>query len=81
MHPQAVCARSTDRQYVEPGQAPDRSENAGDRLQTGDYSAGGACLELNSDIKLPDRLEMFSRHHKEALPGGVETGKRIGVSF
>ena len=46
-----------------------------------DYSAGGACLELGSDIKLPDRFEMFHGTTRKRCRLVWKRGKRIGVSF
>ena len=40
-----------------------------------DYSAGGACLELSGQIRLPRAIRIVLRHHKEAMPYRVEQGK------
>jgi hypothetical protein len=46
-----------------------------------DYSAGGACLELSSNITLPDRFEMFHGTTRKRCRLVWSRGKRIGVSF
>jgi hypothetical protein len=37
-----------------------------------DYSAGGACLEVCGQTKLPNRFELASRRDKKALPGRLD---------
>lgn len=46
-----------------------------------DYSAGGACIELNSDIKLPSRFEFLHGGVKKRCRLVWHRARRVGVSF
>ncbi len=46
-----------------------------------DYSAGGACLELNGQVKLPERFDMFYGTTKKRCRVVWSRGIRIGVCF
>ncbi|QIG91684.1 MULTISPECIES: PilZ domain-containing protein [Bradyrhizobium] len=46
-----------------------------------DYSAGGACLEFQKPIQLPERFEMFHGNTKKRCRRVWSRGVRVGVSF
>jgi hypothetical protein len=46
-----------------------------------DYSAGGACLEICGQIKLPKRFELLFGGTKKRCRVVWEAGRRLGVSF
>jgi hypothetical protein len=46
-----------------------------------DYSAGGACLELNPRINLPPRFDMLHGGTKKRCRIVWRAGPRLGVSF
>jgi PilZ domain len=46
-----------------------------------DYSAGGACLEIFGQVKLPDRFEMFYGNTRKRCRVVWSKGRRVGVSF
>jgi hypothetical protein len=46
-----------------------------------DYSAGGACLELFEQTKLPNRFELLFGGTKKHCRVVWSTGRRLGVSF
>jgi hypothetical protein len=46
-----------------------------------DYSAGGACLEITGQIKLPNRFELLFGGTRKRCRVVWSTGRRLGVSF
>jgi len=46
-----------------------------------DYSAGGACIELNSETALPPRFELLHGGTKKKCRLVWKRARRIGVSF
>ena len=46
-----------------------------------DYSAGGACLELPGQIKLPDRFDFFYGTTRKRCRIVWTKGRRVGVTF
>lgn len=46
-----------------------------------DYSAGGACLEVPGQTKLPDRFEMFHGSIRKRCRIVWSKGRRVGVTF
>ena len=46
-----------------------------------DYSAGGACLELSGQTKLPDRFELFYGTTRKRCRIVWSRGRRVGVTF
>jgi hypothetical protein len=46
-----------------------------------DYSAGGACLEVSSRIKLPNRFELLHGGTKKRCRVIWSAGRRCGVAF
>jgi hypothetical protein len=46
-----------------------------------DYSAGGACLEVSGEVKLPERFEMFYGSVKKRCRIVWRKARRVGVSF
>ncbi|MGP9810766.1 PilZ domain-containing protein [Rhodopseudomonas sp. NSM] len=46
-----------------------------------DYSAGGACIELNTDATLPTRFELLHGGTKKKCRMVWKRARRIGVSF
>jgi hypothetical protein len=46
-----------------------------------DYSAGGACLELSGQIRLPERFELFYGTTRKRCHTVWSKGRRIGVMF
>ena len=46
-----------------------------------DYSAGGACIELQRAVPLPERFEMFHGNIKKRCRRVWTRGLRVGVSF
>lgn len=46
-----------------------------------DYSAGGACLEIAGQIKLPSRFELLYGGTKKRCRVVWSAGRRVGVSF
>ncbi|KPF97720.1 PilZ domain-containing protein [Rhodopseudomonas palustris] len=46
-----------------------------------DYSAGGACVELNSDISLPSRFELLHGGTKKKCRMVWKRDRRVGVAF
>jgi hypothetical protein len=46
-----------------------------------DYAAGGACLEISGQTKLPDRFELLFGGTKKRCRVVWSKGRRLGVSF
>jgi hypothetical protein len=46
-----------------------------------DYSAGGACLELQGQQKLPGRFELLFGGTKKRCRVVWSAGRRLGVTF
>ncbi len=46
-----------------------------------DYSAGGACLELASQISLPRRFELLHGRTRKRCRLIWKAGRRVGVAF
>jgi hypothetical protein len=46
-----------------------------------DYSAGGACLEVSGQTKLPDRFELLFGATKKRCRVVWRVGRRLGVAF
>ena len=46
-----------------------------------DYSAGGACLEISGQIKLPSRFELLFGGTKKRCRVVWSKGRRLGVAF
>jgi len=46
-----------------------------------DYSAGGACLEVGGQIRLPDRFELLFGGTKKHCRVVWCAGRRLGVTF
>jgi len=46
-----------------------------------DYSAGGACLQLEKSITLPERIEVLYGTTKKRCRIVWKRGMRIGVAF
>jgi hypothetical protein len=46
-----------------------------------DYSAGGACVELNADQQLPQRFELLHGGTKKKCRMVWKRARRIGLSF
>jgi hypothetical protein len=46
-----------------------------------DYSAGGACLEICGQIKLPNRFELLFGGTKKRCRTVWSAGRRFGVAF
>lgn len=46
-----------------------------------DYSAGGACLELASQISLPRRFELLHGRTRKRCRLIWTAGRRVGVAF
>jgi hypothetical protein len=46
-----------------------------------DYSAGGACLEICGQVKLPIRFELLFGRTKKRCRVVWSAGRRLGVSF
>jgi hypothetical protein len=46
-----------------------------------DYSAGGACLEVCGQTKLPDRFELLFGGTKKRCRVVWRAGLRVGVAF
>ena len=46
-----------------------------------DYSAGGACLEVSGQIKLPNRFELLHAGTKKRCRVVWSAGRRCGVTF
>jgi hypothetical protein len=46
-----------------------------------DYSAGGACVELNADVALPQRFELLHSGTKKKCRIVWKRALRVGVSF
>ena len=46
-----------------------------------DYSAGGACLELPRQVKLPERFELLYSGSRKKCRRVWTHGFRIGVAF
>ena len=46
-----------------------------------DYSAGGACLEICGQTKLPDRFELLFGGTKKRCRVVWSAGRRLGVVF
>jgi hypothetical protein len=46
-----------------------------------DYSAGGACLELSGQAKLPNRFELLFGGTRKRCRIVWSEGRRLGVSF
>jgi len=46
-----------------------------------DYSAGGACLEICGQTKLPDRFELLFGGTKKRCRVVWRAGRRVGVAF
>lgn len=46
-----------------------------------DYSAGGACIELNADASLPQRFELLHGATKKKCRMVWKQGRRIGLCF
>jgi hypothetical protein len=46
-----------------------------------DYSAGGACLEIFGQTKLPNRFELLFGGTKKRCRTVWRTGRRLGVVF
>ena len=46
-----------------------------------DYSAGGACVELNAETKLPPRFEILHSGVKKRCRLVWKHGRRIGLCF
>ena len=46
-----------------------------------DYSAGGACLEICGEIKLPNRFELLFGGTKKRCRVVWSAGRRLGVAF
>jgi hypothetical protein len=46
-----------------------------------DYSAGGACLQLEKYVSLPERFEVFYGTTKKRCRAVWKRGLRIGVAF
>jgi hypothetical protein len=46
-----------------------------------DYSAGGACLEVNGQTQLPNRFELLFGGTKKRCRVVWNTGRRFGVVF
>jgi hypothetical protein len=46
-----------------------------------DYSAGGACLEICGQTKLPDRFELLFGGTKKRCRVVWRVGRRVGVAF
>ncbi|KJC35369.1 hypothetical protein UP10_16300 [Bradyrhizobium sp. LTSPM299] len=46
-----------------------------------DYSAGGACIELQRAVQLPERFEMFHGNIRKRCRRVWTRGLRVGVSF
>ena len=46
-----------------------------------DYSAGGACLELASEVSLPPRFELLHGRTRKRCRLVWRAGRRIGVAF
>ncbi|WP_426443318.1 PilZ domain-containing protein [Bradyrhizobium genosp. P] len=46
-----------------------------------DYSAGGACIELQKAVKLPERFEMFHGNIRKRCRRVWSRGLLVGVSF
>ena len=46
-----------------------------------DYSAGGACLEISGQIKLPSRFELLFGGTKKRCRVVWSAGRRLGVAF
>jgi hypothetical protein len=46
-----------------------------------DYSAGGACVELNADASLPPRIEILHGAVKKRCRVVWKRGRRVGLCF
>jgi hypothetical protein len=46
-----------------------------------DYSAGGACLEVSGETKLPNRFELLYGGTKKRCRVVWSVGRRLGVVF
>ncbi|MCG6207590.1 PilZ domain-containing protein [Rhodopseudomonas sp. HC1] len=46
-----------------------------------DYSAGGACIELTSDVTLPQRFELLHGGTKKKCRTVWRKARRVGVAF
>jgi hypothetical protein len=46
-----------------------------------DYSAGGACLEMDGQVSLPSRFELLFGGAKKRCRLVWRTGRRLGVAF
>lgn len=46
-----------------------------------DYAAGGACLEVNGQIVLPNRFELLWAGTKKKCRVVWKSGRRTGVAF
>jgi hypothetical protein len=46
-----------------------------------DYSAGGACIELNTDTNLPQRFEMLHGAVRKKCRMVWKRGRRVGLCF
>lgn len=49
--------------------------------QVVDYSAGGACIELNADVTLPPRFELLHGGTKKKCRTVWRKVRRVGVAF
>jgi hypothetical protein len=46
-----------------------------------DYSAGGACVELSNDLRVPPRLELLHGGVKKRCRVVWRRGLRLGLAF
>jgi hypothetical protein len=46
-----------------------------------DYSAGGACIDLNAEIALPSRFELLHGGIKKRCRVAWKRGRRLGLVF
>ncbi|MGX7745380.1 hypothetical protein [Rhodopseudomonas parapalustris] len=57
------------------------TKSTASKLFTDDYSAGGACVELNADANLPQRFEMLHGATRKKCRMVWKRGRRIGLCF